>query len=86
MLSPFQNEVKSYRISSVILPKFHRTDLVICSYFREGESPSYSQINTVNDKLYFYRSKLFPLKVDPYAEKNKMEELLPLNLHLFALI
>ena len=30
-----------------ILAKFLWTDLVICSHSREGETPSYSQINTV---------------------------------------
>ena len=30
-----------------IIAKFLRTDLVICSHSREGETPSYSQINTV---------------------------------------
>ena len=28
--------------------KFHKTDLVICSHSREGEIPSYSQINRVD--------------------------------------
>ena len=31
-----------------IIAKFLRTDLVICSHSREGETPSYSQINTVH--------------------------------------
>ena len=30
-----------------IIAKFLRTDLVICSHSREGETLSYSQINTV---------------------------------------
>ena len=30
-----------------IIAKFHRIDLVVCSHFREGKTPSYSQINTV---------------------------------------
>ena len=30
-----------------MIAKFHRTDLVICSHFRERKSLSYSQINTV---------------------------------------
>ena len=30
-----------------IIAKFHRTDLVICSNFIEGKTPSNSQINTV---------------------------------------
>ena len=30
-----------------IIAKFLRTDLVICSHSREGETPSYSRINTV---------------------------------------
>ena len=30
-----------------IIAKFHRTDLVICSHFRERKPPSYSQRNTV---------------------------------------
>ena len=32
---------------TVILAKFHRTDLVICSCFREGKTLFYSQINMV---------------------------------------
>ena len=32
---------------SLIIAKFHRTDLVICSHSKERKSPSYSQINTV---------------------------------------
>ena len=31
-----------------IIAKFHRTDLVICSHSREGKTPSYSQMNTVD--------------------------------------
>ena len=30
-----------------IIAKFHRTNLVICSYSREGKAPSYSQISMV---------------------------------------
>ena len=30
-----------------IKAKFHRTDLVVCSHFREGRTLSYSQINTI---------------------------------------
>ena len=32
---------------NLIITKFHRTDLVICSHSREGKIPSYSQINMV---------------------------------------
>ena len=31
-----------------IIAKLYRTDLVICSHSREGETPSLSQINMVN--------------------------------------
>ena len=41
-----------------IVKKFHRTDLVICSHPREGKTPSYSQINTVNARSSF--CKLLP--------------------------
>ena len=34
-----------------IIAEFLRTDLVICSHSREGETQSYSQINTVNQPL-----------------------------------
>ena len=30
-----------------IIAKLHRTDIVTCSHSREGETPSYSQTNTV---------------------------------------
>ena len=32
---------------SCIIAKFHTNDFVICSHYREGETGSYSQINTV---------------------------------------
>ena len=32
----------------MIIAKFYRTDLVICSHFREGETSIYSHINMVN--------------------------------------
>ena len=32
-----------------IITKFHRRDFVICSHSREGKTPSYSQINKIND-------------------------------------
>ena len=34
-----------------IIAKFLTTDLVICSHSREGETPSYNQINTVEMHL-----------------------------------
>ena len=36
---------------TLIIAKFHRTDLVICSHSREGKTLSYSQINTVSGRL-----------------------------------
>ena len=34
-----------------IIAKFYGTDLVICSRSKEGKTPSYSRINTVNVEL-----------------------------------
>ena len=30
-----------------VITKFYRTDLVICSHSREGETPFYSRVNTI---------------------------------------
>ena len=59
---PFQNNPKNLDLSSkmdvdlldcfgkvklVIIAKFQRTDLVICSHSGEGKTPSYSGINMI---------------------------------------
>ena len=36
------------RVKLILLQKFYRTDLVICSHSMEGKPPSHSQINMVN--------------------------------------
>ena len=33
---------------TLIIAKFHRTDLVVCSHFERGKTMSYSQRNRVN--------------------------------------
>ena len=35
------------RVKTCIIAKFHKTDLAICSYSREGKTPSHSRINMV---------------------------------------
>ena len=35
-----------------ITAKFHRTDLVICSYSRERKTPPYSQINIIGQNVH----------------------------------
>ena len=43
-------EKESPRAGITLGPKFHWTDLVICSHSRDGLTPFYSQINLLNYK------------------------------------
>ena len=44
--------LKLFRKSKTcIIAKIHWTDSVICSDSREGKTPSYSQVNTINGHL-----------------------------------